>query len=167
MITEKKKTMINVNTFSRFTVDRCQVLLNESESYFIYSKFCNVIGNNIITENNLQFHIENILKEFYYICDNRYFNKKNIKNISKYYTNKILNEELGRGRESGFDPITADKVANFYGDVDFEKGVDTWGEEEIAYLEDDEGNEKVLKIDSPDHATVVINQIKLKSITKN
>jgi len=159
--------MININTFSKFTVNRCQVLLNESESYFIYSKFCNMLDHHIITEDNLQCHIENILKEFYYSCNNRYFKKKNIKNISKYYTNKILKEEIGRGRESGFNPVTADKVANFYGDVEFEKGVDTWGEEEIAYVEDDKGNEKVLKIDSPDHASVIVNQIKIKSITKN
>jgi len=130
-------------------------------NFYKYKKYISEVEN--CGESNFY----NILKEFYSNCNNRYFKEKNIKNISRYYTNKILKEEIGRGRESGFDPVTADKVANFYGDVEFEKGVDTWGEEEIAYVEDDKGNEKVLKIDSPDHASVIVNQIKIKSITKN
>ena len=166
--------MINLETFKKINVNRCEIMLNESESYYLYSKFSNLVLNNKITEGNLQKHLDNLIYDFYHLNENRYFQEKDLKKVSSYFTNKILkkinrlDEEIGRGRQGEIgDQVSHNKVSNYYSGVSVEKGVDTFGEKDIMFIEDEEGNQKTLKIDDPDHANVVSSQMKVKSISKN
>ena len=159
--------MINKDTFRTFSINRCKVMLNEAEALFLFEKFCYLVHNTRLTEKNLQENIRNILKEFHDSSENRYFRYKNLNEVSSYYTS-LIKEEIGRGRESRIsDPVSSNKVANFYGNVDVEKGVDTFGEKDILYVTDSEGNERQFQVDDPDHSSVILNQIKLKAIVKN
>jgi len=159
--------MISKHTFKTFSINRCRIMLTEAESLFLFEKFCELIYNSKLTEENLQGNIKNILKEFHNSTENRYFSYKNLNDVSFYYSN-LIKEEIGRGRESKIsDPVSSHKVAKFYGNIDITKGVDTFGEEDILYVMDDEGNEKQFKVDNPDHSSVILNQIKHKAIVKN
>ena len=159
--------MINKDTFKTFSINRCKVMLTEAEALFLFEKFCQLIYNTKITEKNLQGNIKNILKEFHNSTENRYFSYESLNDVSYYYSN-LIKEEIGRGRESAIsDPVSSNKVANFYGKVNVTKGVDTFGEKDILYVADDEGNEQQFKVDDPDHSAVILNQIKIKSIAKN
>lgn len=163
--------MIDLNFFSTLNRDRCSIMLKEHETFFIYNRFLQKLGNNNITEKNINKIISECLSDFYTNSNSRYFSKRDIPQISSSISKKILRsiikEEIGRGREGGFDQISGNHIIRKNSDVYVEKGVDTFGEKEIMYIEDDEGNNRVAKVDSPDHASVVVSQMKIKSITKH
>ena len=166
--------MINLDTFKKININRCVIMLNESESYYLYSKFSNLVLNNKITESNLQYYLHDLISDFYNLNENRYFQEKDLKKVSSYFTNKILNkinrinEEIGRGRQGEIgDQVSNNKVVNYHTGVSVEKGVDTFGEKDIMFIEDEEGNQRTVKVDDPDHANVVTSQMKVKSISKN
>ena len=164
--------MIKNNYFDRLNLNRCSILLKEHESFFIYNRLLSKLKTQRIDENNLKNTISDCLYEFYEGMENRYFSRKNIpkisENLSKKILKNILSEEIGRGRESSLsDQITPQKVSKKNGNVYIEKGVDTFGDNEIMYIEDEEGKKITAKVDSPDHAAVVASQIKLTTITKN
>lgn len=168
-----KIKMISLETFKTISIDRCTILLNEVEAYYIYSKFIDKVYNTKVSKENLQKSMFNIVKDFQLTTENKYFSNKDVSEVSKFFTERIiyslafLNEEIGRGRESGFDQITHNKVLSYNNDIYIEKGADTFGEKDIMYLEDEEGNKKTLTVDDTDHASVVLSQIKVKAITKN
>jgi len=166
--------MINLDTFKKININRCVIMLNESESYYLYSKFSNLVLNNKITESNLQYYLHDLISDFYNLNENRYFQEKDLRKVSSYFTNKILNkinrinEEIGRGRQGEIgDQVSNNKVVNYHTGVSVEKGVDTFGEKDIMFIEDEEGNQRTVKVDDPDHANVVASQMKVKSISKN
>lgn len=166
--------MINLETFKKININRCIIMLNESESYYLYSKFNNIVINNRITESNLQNHLYNLVSDFYQLNENRYFKEKDLIKVTNYFTKKILkkinrlDEEIGRGRQGEIgDQVSNNKVVNYHSGVSVAKGVDTFGEKDIMFIEDEEGNEKTIKVDDPDHANVVASQMKVKSISKN
>lgn len=164
--------MIKENYFDRLTFNRCSILLKEHESFFIYNRFLSKLSKEKINESNLKNIITDCLCEFYESMDSRYFSQSKIPEISDNLSRKILKnilkEEIGRGRESSLaDQITSQKVSKKNGNVYVEKGVDTFGENEIMYIEDEFGKKRTAKVDSPDHAAVVSSQIKIKTITKN
>lgn len=163
--------MIKYNYFNRLDLNRCSILLKEHESFFIYNRLLSKLKLQRVSEDNLKDTISDCLHDFHEGMENRYFSRENIPKISESLSKKIikiiLNEEIGRGRISGFDQITSQKVSRKNGNVYIEKGVDTFGDNEIMYIEDEEGNKRTAKVDSPDHAAVVSSQIKLKTIAKN
>jgi len=164
--------MISENYFNRLSFNRCSILLKEHESFFIYNKFISKLNRKKIDESNLKNIIADCLYEFYEGMESRYFSQSKIpeisSNLSREILKNILKEEIGRGRESSLaDQITSQKVSKKNGNVYVEKGVDTFGENEIMYIEDEFGKKRTAKVDSPDHAAVVSSQIKIKTITKN
>ena len=165
---------INLETFRQININDCIILLKEAESYFLYSNFIDSTYNDdILTSNSLIKSVNEVVLKFHNLSENKYFKLDDAYKVSNFFVDKIqqeispLKEEIGRGRESGFDQVTNNKVINFNSSVYVEKGVDTFGEKDIMYLEDEDGNKKTISVDDPDHANVVASQIKIKTITKN
>jgi hypothetical protein len=92
--------MININFFKKIRFNRCEIFLNESEAYYLYSRFHNLIllsesRKNIFSNKN----IKKILKDFYNINETRYYSLNDIDYIVNYYSH-MLKEEVGRTKSS-------------------------------------------------------------------
>ena len=167
--------MINLDFFKKLRFNRCEIVLNESEAYYLYSKFHNLI---LIKENKKgvfsKKNIKSILKEFCKISETRYFSENDIDYISNYYS-EMLKEEIGRGRESKLgDQIDSGKIIYKLTGYDIddaahtikgnssetENAVDT-----VAFIK--KGNTEVDKeVDDPDAAHVFLKNVEVNVINK-
>ena len=92
--------MINIDFFKKIRFNRCEIFLNESESYYLYSRFHNLIllsesNKNIFSKKN----IIKILKDFNNVNETRYYSLNDVDYIANYYSN-MLKEEIGRTKSS-------------------------------------------------------------------
>tara|TARA_B100000123_G_C25637614_1_gene387316 strand:- start:197 stop:724 length:528 start_codon:yes stop_codon:yes gene_type:complete len=174
--------MINLDFFKKLRFNRCEIVLNESEAYYLYSKFHNLVlikesRKGIFSKKN----IKSILREFCKISETRYFGENDIDYISNYYS-EMLKEEIGRGvasksrgLESSINDQTdsediiyrytgkyVDDAANTF------KGSSTNTEtaaDSVAFLK--KGNvEHDVEVDDPDAAHVFLKNVEVNVINK-
>lgn len=167
--------MIDLNFFKKIRFNRCEILLNESEAYFLYSKFYDILTLTENRKNNItKKNVKKILKEFSNVTETRYFCNENIDYISNYYYN-MLKEEIGRGRESKLgDQINSRKIIYKHTDYDLddaaftikgnasntEHSVDT-----VAFIK--KGNVELdVEVDDPDSAHVFLKNVESRVISK-
>jgi hypothetical protein len=167
--------MINIDFFKKIRFNRCELLLNETESYYLYSKFHDLIALNeskdkVFSKTN----IAKILEEFCNISETRYFERKDIEYISNYYID-MIKEEIGRGRESKLgDQITPSKVIYKLSGWDIDdaastiKGSATGTEvatDSVAFIKSGVAEESI-EVDDPDAAHVYLKNVEVNVISK-
>ena len=167
--------MINIDFFKKIRFNRCEITLNESESYYLYSKFHSLIllsesNKNILSKKN----IKSILNDFCNISETRYFGKNDIDYISNYYS-QMLKEEIGRGRESRLgSQITPGKIIYKYTDYDIDDAASTIrgsasntekASDSVAFLKKGKAEYDV-EVDDPDAAHVFLKNVEASVISK-
>jgi hypothetical protein len=162
--------MIDLNFFKKIRFNRCEILLSESESYYLYSKFHNYIVLNENKSNAFKKqNIKNILNDFCEVNETRYFKKEDINYLTNYYFN-MINEEIGRGRESAIkDPISGNDVFEIYtdGDLNTENCVDNFeGSDVFSVTSKASKKKKNIKVDSPDAAHVMLKNLEVNVVKK-
>lgn len=167
--------MLNIDFFKKIRFNRCEITLNESESYYLYSKFHNLI---LLSESNKSIfskkNIKVILKDFCNISETRYFSIDDIDYISNYYS-QMLKEEIGRGRESKLgDQINSRKVIYKYTDYDIDDAASTIkgnasntekAADSVAFIKKGTA-EYDIEVDDPDSAHVFLKNVEVNVISK-
>lgn len=167
--------MINISFFKKIRFNRCEITLNESEAYYLYSRFHKLI---LINESNKGiFSLDNIkliLKDFSKISETRYFNERNVDYITNYYS-QMIKEELGRGRESKLgSQITAKKVIYKHTKYDVDDAAFTIrgnasntekSADSVAFIKKDNAEHDVI-VDDPDAAHVFLKNVEASVISK-
>ena len=152
--------MLNRDFFKKIRFNRCEMLLSESETYFLYSRFKKLIllsesKNRIFSKSN----VSKVLLDFCRSTNKRYFLESDVKYIANYYINS-LKEEIGRGREGGFDQISNHTIIEDEIGITPEEGVNAHEESEsIVFLDGDEAVSEV-NVDNPDAAHVYMTNLK-------
>jgi hypothetical protein len=164
--------MISTETFKTIRINRCEILLSESESLFLYNMFTKKILNESKSTRQIDF-LKNILFEFLEKNPTRYFKEKDIGEVAMYYLEKI-NENRGQqnvgaklsGSDSGV--ITPDNVLDYHTDYNIEHVANTFNETEDLMVFDEDGEVACSKeVESPDQSHVAIRQIQVNAITKS
>jgi len=167
--------MINLDFFSKIRFNRCEIVLSESESYFLYSKFRDSI---ILRENKVYYfskdNIKKILLEFYNSSSTRYFSKNDLDYITNYYF-EMINEEIGRGRASEISPqINARRVIYKHTGIDTDDAASTirgsatgteHAKDSVAFINRGE-TESDVEVDDPDAAHVFLKNVEANVISK-
>lgn len=145
--------------------NRCHIKLTKEESDYIKSR--------LIESDMSAASVNNIITEFYFNSNKRYFNKSHINQISQNLYNKVagLKENVGRNLKnnnklSGDNSasITDKDILNRNNIVNAEVGVCTNSNSDIVtlYFKD---RENVIKyFDSPDSAENFIKQLRYKNL---
>jgi len=174
------KIMLNIDFFKKIRFNRCEITLNESESYYLYSKFHNLIllsesKKNIFSKKNIKI----ILKDFCNISETRYFGLNDIDYISNYYSQMLKEARsqstVARGLESSInkqvDPehiikhyegsIVDDAAAAYKGrSTNTTNAVDS-----VAFVK--KGVEIAsVEVENPDDAHVYLKKVEQKVINK-
>ena len=157
--------MLNRDFFKKINFNRCEILLSEAESYFLYSKFKKLIvlneSKNIFSKEN----ISKILIEFCKTSSKRYFSESDVKYLSKYYES-MIKEEIGRGRENQTKKVDPNRVIEFMTGLNAEQGVNhVEGNDNIVFLKGEEPVKEV-DVDSPDEAHVYLKNVESKAMSK-
>lgn len=164
--------MINTETFKKIQINRCEILLSESESLFLYDTFTKKMLNESKSTRQIDF-LKIILFEFLEKSSTRYFKEKDIDEVAMYYLEKI-NENRGQqnvgaklsGSDSGV--ITPDSVLDFHTGYNTEHVANTFDEKENLMIFDEEGEVACSKeVESPDQSHVAMRQIQINAITKS
>ena len=167
--------MINIDFFKKIRFNRCEIFLNESESYYLYSKFHNLI---LLSESNKSIfskkNIKKIFKDFCNISETRYYSLNDIDYIVNYYSH-MLKEEIGRGRESSLgNQITAKKVIYKHTKYDVDDAAYTIrgnasnterSADSVAFIKKDTAEHDVI-VDDPDAAHVFLKNVEASVISK-
>ena len=167
--------MLNIDFFKTIRFNRCEITLNESESYYLYSKFHNLI---LLSESNKSIfskkNIKVILKDFCNISETRYFSIDDIDYISNYYS-QMLKEELGRGRESNLgDKINSRRVIYKYTGIDIDDSASTIrgnasntenATDSVAFIKKGTAEHET-EVDDPDSAHVFLKNVEVNVISK-
>jgi len=167
--------MINIDFFKKIRFNRCEILLSESESYFLYSKFCDSI---ILKENKINSfskqNIKKILLEFYNNSGTRYFKKSDLDYVTNYYFD-MIKEEIGRGRASEISPqINSRRVIYNHTGIDTDDAASTirgsatgteHAKDSVAFINRGE-TEADIEVDDPDAAHVFLKNVEANVISK-
>lgn len=165
--------MDNLDFLNTICVKRCEIILSESESFYLKTLFRNRLLNESKQTKQIDFFVK-IVREFYDKSKIRYFREEDIEEVSKYFLKK-LNENRGTQTSkaslhtsSDVGNINSDKVLDFHTDVNVEHVADTFSETDEVVFYDDNG-EVITKrtVSSPDEAHVAMKQIEVSAITKS
>lgn len=142
--------------------NKCKILLSKSESAFLKNR----LNENLSLEN-----VKLSLLELYYNSNKRYFKIKHIKEISSKLYSKLIKEAVGRNL-SDYTGLSGNNthnntdgmLLNFHDIVNSEVGVCTNSGKDVVTLYLNNGDVKVIYCDSPDHANLIIKNIRIKNV---